>query len=594
MYLHARGPDPADRWRRPLAAGETVVLGRGADNATVPWEPFLSRRHVELRFDGHLLHVRRLPEARNPIYHAGRAEDAFVIAENGSFVIGRTVFRLTANSSSSPRPQTPPTGEPLRTLAIEPGQLNRLGFDQAPHRLDVLSRLPEVISGAANDADLFVRLCDMLLAGIGVADAVALVTPEQVLHRQLRRHDGGPPFEPSRRLVREAVREQHKTVLHVWGDGDAAAADPAFTRHGRFNWAFCTPVHSEACPEWGIYVTGRTTADHGESLLAPWDRHELRYDVKFTELVAEIVGALRQVQVLRERQAVFRRFFSPAVMRELVRDDSGKALEPRETEVTVLFCDLRGFSGEIEQAESQGRLLEAQRRVSDALGVMSRNILGQRGVIADFLGDAALGFWGWPIDLPGRVEDACRAALGIRSAFEESASRAEAGSAAFRVGIGIASGRAVAGGIGPPEQAKITVFGSVVNLASRLQDMTKQLRAAVLLDERTAGAVRGHIPPQVARVRRLACVLPYGFQKPLMVSELLPPAGPRCVLRDEDIATYEKALELFQAGDWNAAYHLLYSLPAEDRGKDFLMQVILRCDYRPPPDWPGYVALDRK
>ena len=166
-------------------------------------------------------------------------------------------------------------------------------------------------------------------------------------------------------------------------------------------------------------------------------------------------------------------------------------------------------------------------RVSEALGVMTQNILAHRGAIADFLGDAALGFWGWPIENAGKTEDACRAALGIRSAFEEISKHPEDPLFGFRIGIGIASGRAVAGGIGTAEQAKITVFGPVVNLASRLQDMTKLLRVPILLDEATAAALREHTPTDVARVRRLARVKPYGLDNPLTVNGAPSPSRQR-------------------------------------------------------------------
>ncbi len=179
-------------------------------------------------------------------------------------------------------------------------------------------------------------------------------------------------------------------------------------------------------------------------------------------------------------------------------------------------------------------------RVSTALGVMTQNILQYRGAIADFLGDAALGFWGWPIDHPGKAEDACRAALGIRAAFEDIGKDPTHPLYGFRVGIGIASGRAVAGGIGTAEQAKVTVFGPVVNLASRLQDMTKLLRVPILIDEPTADAVREHTAPDVARVRRLAKVKPYGLDTPLTVTELIPPVGAGEVLSNADIAAYER------------------------------------------------------
>ena len=213
--------------------------------------------------------------------------------------------------------------------------------------------------------------------------------------------------------------------------------------------------------------------------------------------------------------------------------DAPHALDPRETEVTILFCDLRGFSKTVEAGE--GNLLAVLNRVSTALGVMTQNILRYRGAIADFLGDAALGFWGWPIDHPGKAEDACRAALGIRAAFAEFGKSPTHPLYGFRVGIGIASGRAVAGGIGTAEQAKVTVFGPVVNSASRLQDMTKLLRVPILIDEPTAEAIREHTAPDVARVRRLAKVRPYGLDTPLMVTELLPPEGVGESLSNENV-----------------------------------------------------------
>jgi adenylate cyclase len=620
--LIARGPDPADGWRRQLPADEPVVLGQGDGAWAVPWDPFVSRRHAELTWRGSRLKVRKVPGAVNPLFHNGRPSDGFEVPTGGAFVVGRTVFAVAETVATPP----PAGGRPLlesRTIAHD--ELTRLKFRDAPHRLDVLSKLPDVIRSAANDPDLFARLVDMLLAGIARADAVAIVEVEtlhdpardsgvitatrrvvpregepapgspdpavRVLHWD-RRLAGEGPFEPSRKLVAEAVATRDQTVLHVWSDpATPPVADPQYTLHGRFDWAFCTPVRGEGCRGWGLYVAGRLAGDAAATLLAPWPANELRDDVKFTELVADTLGSLRQVQVLRERQAVFRRFFSPGVMAVLSGGDAARSLEPREADVTVLFCDLRGFSKTVEEADE---LLGVLRRVSAALGVMTRNILDHRGAIADFLGDAAMGFWGWPLDQPGKVEYACRAALGVRAAFEEAGKDPADPLSGFRVGVGVASGRAVAGGIGTPEQAKVTVFGPVVNLASRLQDMTKPLRVPILLDEPTAAAVRDQLPRDVVRVRRLAKVRPFGLETPLVVTELVPPEGPGSVLTDENLTDYEAALEAFLAGDWARAYELLHRLPPQDRGKDLLTGFILQHNHTPPPGWDGVIPLTAK
>lgn len=593
MLLIAQGPNPGEAWRRPLPPDGTVVLGREPEAWNVPWEQFLARRHAELSLRIDKLKVRRLATAANPLFRGGKESDSFELHPGESFVIGRTAFSLAEPSTRLPTPSDRGSDPaPVEALTVMHRELDGLAFRDAPHRLDVLSKLPDVISSASDDADLFARLGDMLLAGVRRADAVALVTSGKALHWE-RRFAGEGAFEPSHRLVAEAVEKQKRTVLHVWRHPDHGGATPdRFTLRGTFDWAFCTPVPGEACAGWGIYVAGRFGGADAATLLAPWESNELRDDVKFAELVADILGALRQVQVLRERQGVFRRFFSPGVMNLLSGRDGAHALDPRETDVTVLFCDLRGFSKQVEEGGAD--LLAVLNRVSLALGIMTQNILRYRGAIADFLGDAALGFWGWPIDHPGKAEDACRAALGIRSAFAEFGKDPAHPLFGFRVGIGIASGRAVAGGIGPPEQAKITVFGPVVNLASRLQDMTKLLRVPILLDERTASDLREHSSPEVARVRRLARVKPFGLTTPVTVTELIPPVGPDVILSNEDVSAYEQALDAFLEGDWDVAYRLLHRVPPDDRGKDLLTEFILKNNRTPPTNWPGVIPLGSK
>ncbi|HEV3438910.1 MAG TPA: adenylate/guanylate cyclase domain-containing protein [Gemmata sp.] len=610
MLLIAQGPNPSDTWQRAMPPTGTIVLGRSVDAWNVPWEPFLSRQHVELTLKIDQLSVRRLACAANPIFHAGKQSDAFEMRVGESFAIGQTTFTL-ADPSAPPTPSSGDERVLVDARTVSRDELDRLAFRDAPHRLDVLSKLPDVISSATDDPDLFARLGDMLLAGIRRADAVALVASSafggdskeqassqaapgdrvKVLHWD-RRFTGEGTFEPSRRLIVEAVEKQNKTVLHVWGSENAGPATDRFTLRGGFDWAFCTPVAGEACPGWGLYVAGRFSGVEPSTLLAPWKSNELRDDVKFAELVADILGALRQVQVFRERQGVFRRFFSPGVMNLISSRDASLALAPREADVTVLFCDLRGFSRTVEEAG--GKLLPVLQRVSAALGVMTQNILAHRGAIADFLGDAALGFWGWPLDHPGKAEDACRAALGIRAAFEETGRDPKHPLYGFRVGIGIASGRAVAGGIGTQEQAKVTVFGPVVNLSSRLQDMTKLLHVPILIDELTAATVREHTAPDVARVRRLAKVLPYGLETPLMVTELIPPAGGDGGLTNDDLATYEHAVDAFLTGDWNKAYRDLHRIAPDDRGKDVLTEFILKHNRTPPLGWDGVIPLGSK
>ena len=260
--------------------------------------------------------------------------------------------------------------------------------------------------------------------------------------------------------------------------------------------------------------------------------------------------------------------------------------------VTVLFCDLRGFSRTCEQ--QAGDLLALLMRISKALGVMTESIFNQGGVIADFQGDAAMGFWGWPIAQPDAVRRACVAALCIRKEFESACRQSGHPLAGFQVGIGIATGPAVAGKIGARDQAKVGVFGPVVNLASRLEGMTKMLGAAILIDPPTAQAAGALSQENGCRCRRLAVVTPAGMDTPLTVYELLPPVSDYPILTDEHLKHYEAALDAFGAGQWSQALECLHRVPTEDTAKDFLEEFILRHRRVPPANWQGIIPLDRK
>ena len=135
------------------------------------------------------------------------------------------------------------------------------------------------------------------------------------------------------------------------------------------------------------------------------------------------------------------------------------------------------------------------------------------------------------------------------------------------------------------------MFGPVVNLAARLQDLTKRLRAPILVDEPTALAVQSSLSPAIARVRKVARLRPRGLESALMVSELLPPENQSSVTK-EHVALYEQALDSLQAGDFDRAFSLLHRVPAEDQVKDFLTVFIAQQHRQPPAGWDGIIDLN--
>ena len=257
----------------------------------------------------------------------------------------------------------------------------------------------------------------------------------------------------------------------------------------------------------------------------------------------------------------------------------------------MLFCDVRGFSRKSEQLKDDlHKLLNC---VKAALGAMTGGILEFDGSIADFQGDAALGFWGWPNPLPDGPMSACRAAFSILQAFD--LPLGEQGLLeGFTCGVGIAHGRAIAGQIGTTQQAKIGVFGPIVNQGSRIEGLTRQFGVGICIDESTANFVRRLMPPDQGRCRRLARLRPKGMDTTLLVHELLPPEVEGCLVTDTSMLNYEAALEMVISGRWSEAIERLNAVPDEDGPKQFLLKHMAKFDNSPPDGWDGAFSLDSK
>ncbi len=148
--LIAQGPQPEHRWRRKLILGVRQTIGRQAGAWSTPWDDRISRRHVEIVFDGSELHVEKVVSARNPVFYRGLAAERCTLRPGDHFVIGGTTFSLVDQRAHVSLDVPRPAAE--RTFAAD--ELRRYRFRETDKRIDVLSRLPEIISGSASDQEL--------------------------------------------------------------------------------------------------------------------------------------------------------------------------------------------------------------------------------------------------------------------------------------------------------------------------------------------------------------------------------------------------------------------------------------------------------
>ena len=354
------------------------------------------------------------------------------------------------------------------------------------------------------------------------------------------------------------------------------------------DWAFCTPIPTSENERWCLYVSGKKQFSGIQEIESPDD---LMGELRLAELMAHFIGSIRTLRSLEHQHSSMKQFFSPAVVETLTSKEAEVALEPREGPVSVLFCDIRGFSRKVEQSCDELPLLLD--RVSEALSVMTRSILKFEGVIADFQGDAALGFWGWPSQADDSAIQACRTALAIHEAFYEANKQPDHPLHGFQIGIGIGLGNAIAGRIGSQEQIKVGVFGPVVNCASRLQDLTKAVGVPILMDEATAQAVSRDLNAEEGYCRRVACLRPAGVDEPLNAYALISDRDEDLALTGEQLRAYDEAVQALIDNSWEEARVLLDLLPLTDGPANFLRAALTSLG-EAPGDWDGAINMEDK
>jgi adenylate cyclase len=180
----------------------------------------------------------------------------------------------------------------------------------------------------------------------------------------------------------------------------------------------------------------------------------------------EMLRGLEERERLRE---AFGSYVDPEVAQRVLRD--GAILEGEEVEVSVLFVDIRDFTPFAENASAR----EAVGRLKEFFGIVVPLLMDHGGHANKFIGDGVLGVFGAPERVPDHADRAVEAACAIASALEDR----------FAVGIGVNSGPVLAGSIGGGGRLEFTVIGDPVNVAARVERMTRETGDVVLITEAT-------------------------------------------------------------------------------------------------------------
>ncbi len=212
-------------------------------------------------------------------------------------------------------------------------------------------------------------------------------------------------------------------------------------------------------------------------------------------------AALDHARERAARRAItrsFEHYVSPEVVRRLAADPDTLALGGERRHLTIMFCDMRGFTTLSERMRDRPEELTAL--INRALTILGDAILESGGMIDKFIGDCAMGVWNAPVDVPDHPRRAVEAAIAAVTAVRRFAEevRAEAQAAGqdapdLACGAGVNTGWCTVGNMGSTRRFDYTAIGDPVNLASRLEGLTKTYGTPVILGEDTAAHL-GDLP----------------------------------------------------------------------------------------------------
>ncbi|MGO9603088.1 MAG: adenylate/guanylate cyclase domain-containing protein [Candidatus Binataceae bacterium] len=254
----------------------------------------------------------------------------------------------------------------------------------------------------------------------------------------------------------------------------------------------------------------------------------------------------RSISVRRKFRSAFEHYVDPKIIEQVLADPDGLELGGELRHVTVLFADIVDFTKRTEHTPPR----EMVSLLNIYMGAMIEVVIRHGGVVDKLIGDAIMAFWGAPLRTSRGAWSAITCAVAMLDALD-GLRRSDSRFANFDIGIGIATGDVVAGNIGGQRRFDYSIIGDTVNLASRLESLTRQLSVHILVDRSTLEEAEQNFV-----FRDIGFVRVKGKDDPVETSEVIRPPQP-----DEQFCTlFSTAVRQAREGHFDEARGLLQKL----------------------------------
>ncbi len=303
--------------------------------------------------------------------------------------------------------------------------------------------------------------------------------------------------------------------------------------------------------------------------------------------------------VLEERnkkfvKTAFSRYVSPVVVDSILKDPSKLQIGGERKNLTILFSDIRGFTSFSEKMDAKS--LAAF--LNDYLGIMTDIVFKFQGTLDKYIGDAVMAFWGAPLDQPKHASLASQASVEMMKALAANHDRFKNQYGVdVKIGVGVNTGNVSVGNMGSTTNFEYTVIGDHVNLASRLEGLTKEYRASIVTSRFTFDGIAqvGETPPLH---RTLDFVKVKGKKNAVELIQIFDQDYPR-----EGMDFFEQGRQLYLKKQWDQAigkFKAASEIVSKSKGvADGPSEIFIeRCqafkENPPASDWDGSWEMDHK
>jgi adenylate cyclase len=280
----------------------------------------------------------------------------------------------------------------------------------------------------------------------------------------------------------------------------------------------------------------------------------------------------------------FSKYVSKELLDELLKKQQHLTLGGEKRELTVFFSDIRGFTSISEQLSPE----ELVHLLNEYLTDMTKIILAHEGTVDKFIGDAIMAIWNAPVKNPNHALKACKAAVEqVKALRKLQDAWTERNVPVLEIGCGIHTGPAVIGNMGSSERFDYTAIGDTVNLASRLEGLTKVYGVSIIISESTHAAIQNEFP-----CRKLDAVKVKGKKQPVTIYHL-------CVDKDPAfVKAYEHALTQYFKREFTEAISgfkkALTIRPSDASAQLFVERCEKYLRHPPAQDWDGAFVVEEK